>query len=111
MVGAPNRIKQPKTTVAPRRTVNLPSSSEKPTHATAMTAIAVPIGPTSRSTTHCTAAWGWLGPDNVYTAKSEFMIRQLPLHRKRMQLGSLAPANRVLIQPDSRSPANSSRSP
>ena len=42
-----------------------------------MTAIAVLIGPKNRSATHCTAARGWLGPDSVDTAKSEFMIRQL----------------------------------
>jgi hypothetical protein len=52
-----------------------------------MTASAVPTGPTSRSTTHCTAAWGWLGPGSVDTAKSAFMIRQLPLLGRRMQLG------------------------
>jgi len=55
-----------------------------------MTAIDVPTGPTSRSTTHCTAAWGWLGPGNVDTARSEFMIRQLRPPGRKMQLGGWA---------------------
>ncbi len=77
MLGAPNRMKQPSTIITPRRAGSLPPSSESPSPATAITAIAVLNGPNNRSATHCTAASGWLGPDNVDTAKSEFMIGQL----------------------------------
>lgn len=77
MLGAPNRMKQPSTTITPRRAGSLPPSSENPGPATAITAIAVLHGPSNRSATHCTAPGGWLGPDSVDTAKSDLMIRQL----------------------------------
>ncbi len=56
MVGAPNTMKQPNTTVAPRRISIRPVSIPKPTPAMAITAIVVARVPSNVSCNHCAAS-------------------------------------------------------
>jgi hypothetical protein len=69
MLVAPNRIKQPTSTVAARRMFIRPDNISNPMEATDMTAMLVATGPNRSSCTHCVPARNTLGaPDPVARA-------------------------------------------
>lgn len=73
MLAAPNRMKQPTSTVAERRMFIRPDNISNPMAATAMTAMLVAKGPNRSSCTHCVPARNTLGAADPET-RADVMV-------------------------------------
>lgn len=78
MLAAPNNVKQPITTVMPRRGSSLPESISSPIAATARAAIAVAVVPSATPCTQATpSAIGLLAGGSVSDVAGEYIQKSL----------------------------------